>query len=88
MNSKNRGYMPNNALYHAEGTSLFRLARAEGGSLRGKEIRMKVDRRLCGSCEKLLALITQELGSPRVTITDGAGRVFMLRDGQFITVHP
>ncbi len=70
MATDNLGWIPNNALYHAEVTSLLRLARNFNGSLKGQKIRLKIDRKLCYSCEQVLPEVIQKLGSPDLTIVD------------------
>jgi hypothetical protein len=84
MNTQNIGQAPNNALFHAESNILMRAARKYGGSLAGKEFDVYVDRRLCRSCERVLPLLSRELGNPTVRFFDGSGRTLMLRDGAWV----
>lgn len=82
MKSGNVGEKPNDALFHAEATTLMRAARANGGTLSGKEFDLHVDRKTCGeSCLKVLPLLTRELGYPTVRIFDGTGRNLRIRGG-------
>ena len=83
MNLKNIGGKPNDALYHAEATSLLRLAKRFGGSLKGKKITIATDRRLCPSCDGLLPKIVYELGNPEVTISDPFGSNKTTSGGQW-----
>lgn len=83
MNTQNLGQFPNDALYHAEANILMRAAKRFGGSLAGKELEVYVDRPLCRSCEKVLPLLSKELGSPTVKIFDGTNRVLILRNGSW-----
>jgi hypothetical protein len=64
MNTDNIGRMPNNALYHAEATTLLRAAQANGGTLAGRTFEIHMDRPLCDSCRTLLPLMGAELGNP------------------------
>lgn len=64
MAKENIGQMPNDAVFHAEATALLRAARANGGSLAGKELMVHVDRPMCSNCSKILPLIGLELGDP------------------------
>jgi hypothetical protein len=84
MKTENIGHKPNDALYHAEATALLRAARSNSGSLAGKSLDVQVDRRMCGSCEAVLPLLTQELGSPTVTFTAPSGRRRTLRFDRWI----
>ena len=59
-------------------------AQVYGGTLRGREIEMRTDRELCWSCETLLPRIALQLGNPVVRIIDGAGMLWILRDGIWI----
>jgi hypothetical protein len=85
MNTTNIGRFPNDALFHAETTCLLRAARANGGTLAGKTIKVTVDREMCPSCKKLLPLIGLELGNPTVTFVDRSGRVRTMRNGTWKT---
>jgi hypothetical protein len=83
MATGNIGHKPNDALYHAETTALTRAARANGGSLSGKEIGIYVDRPMCPSCDKVLPLVSRELGHPTVNFTDIYGQRHLLRSGRW-----
>lgn len=84
MATNNLGYMPNNALFHAEANALLR-AEAGGQYLSGRIIDMQVDRRLCRSCEDVLPLLGLQVGNPTVRITDGTGAIWVMRDGRWVT---
>ena len=84
MNTEHPGRMPNNALFHAETTALLRAAEPYGGSLAGRTIEMSTDRPLCRSCEKILPLVGKNVGNPKVTIIDGRGDLWIMRDGRWI----
>ena len=81
MRSENLGWKPNDAVFHAEANALLRAAAANGGTLAGRTVEIRVDRRLCGSCEAVLPLIGLQLGNPTVRIRDGAGRVNVISNG-------
>ena len=82
MRTDNIGYMPNNALYHAETTLLLRAARDAGGNLNGRTIEMRVDRRLCDSCDVVLPVITRELGNPTIILRDTI-KTLTIRNGRW-----
>jgi hypothetical protein len=83
--SNNIGRMPNDSVYHAEATILFRAARRYEGTLEGRTIDVYVDREMCRSCDKVLPLIGQELGNPTVTYVDlRSGETATMRDGKWI----
>ncbi|MCB1521931.1 MAG: hypothetical protein KDJ37_15350 [Hyphomicrobiaceae bacterium] len=84
MRQENFGWKPNDAVVHAEANALLRAAQVHGGTLRGREIEMRTDRELCWSCETLLPRIALQLGNPVVRIIDGAGMLWILRDGIWI----
>lgn len=84
MSTTHLGRIPNNAAFHAEANALMRAAQVYGGTLSGRELEMRTDRLLCGSCRALLPSIGLQLGNPRVRIVDGAGQVWILRDGIWI----
>ena len=84
MATANIGRMPNNALFHGEANLLMRAAEANGGSLTGRYIEMRVDRELCRNCDEILPYVTRELGYPTVHITDGTGAVWVIRDGAWL----
>jgi hypothetical protein len=83
MSTGNIGFMPNDALFHAEATALMRAAGNRGGSLAGQTIRVQVDRPVCRSCENVLPLIGMQLGNPTVRFTDRAGKTSIMRSGQW-----
>jgi hypothetical protein len=83
--SNNIGRMPNDSVYHAEATVLFRAARRYGGTLEGRTLDVYVDREMCPSCDKALPLIGQELGNPTITYLDlRSGETATMRDGKWI----
>ncbi len=84
MSTSNLGRFPNDALFHAEANALMRAAEANGGSLLGRVIDMRVDRRLCDSCDDVLPLIGNLLGNPTVRVIDGTGAVWIMRDGNWV----
>lgn len=61
------GRRPNDALFHAEATALFRASRYNNGSLAGVRIEMFVDRPMCWSCRRALPSLGLELGNPTAT---------------------
>jgi hypothetical protein len=63
----NVGYKPNDALFHAETTTLLRAAKASGGTLAGRSLEIFVDRPMCRGCDKVLPYVGRELGNPTVT---------------------
>jgi hypothetical protein len=75
MATLNRGFKPNDAVYHAEATLILRFASRSGGDLSGRDITMVTSQRMCESCKDVLPLIARELGNPRVRIMDGSNRV-------------
>ena len=81
MATENKGEIPNDALYHAEATTLLRAARDNGGSLAGKNLDVYVDRTLCGSCMRVLPYFTRELGYPTVRFRDADGVEKTIRNG-------
>ena len=83
MRSDNTGYKPNDAIYHAEATALMRAARMIGGSLYGRDLDIYVDRDMCRNCDKVLPLISRELGYPTVRSTDIYGKRVTLRNGSW-----
>ena len=83
MATDNLGHIPNNALFHAEVNALLRAAGASG-SLAGREIELRVDRGLCGSCETVLPYVGLQVGNPTVRILDGFGDTWIMRDGMWI----
>ena len=81
MATGNIGYKPNDALFHAEANALLRAAEPYGGSLAGRTIEMRVDRRLCDSCAAVLPPLAAQIGNPTVRIFDGTGALWIMRDG-------
>jgi hypothetical protein len=81
MHTENVGWMPNDALFHAEATTLLRAAAANGGTLRGRTIEIRVDREMCDRCEVVLPIIGLELGNPTITMVDPMGPRGTIRDG-------
>jgi hypothetical protein len=73
MNRYNIGGEPNNALYHAEATLLFRMRDSLGGTLAGRTFNVTVDRPMCRACELVLPHLGMHLGNPRVSYYDSAG---------------
>lgn len=81
MRSENLGWKPNDAVFHAEANALLPAAAANGGTLAGRTVEIRVDRGLCGSCKAVLPKLTMELGNPGVRIVDGAGAVWTMSNG-------
>jgi len=81
MRAENPGWKPNDALFHAEATTLLRAAEANGGTLAGRTIAIRVDRDMCWSCDAVLPLVGLELGNPSVTIIDPTGSRGTMRNG-------
>lgn len=84
MATGNIGLRPNDALFHAETNALLRAAEPYGDSLVGRTIEMRVDRRLCDSCDKVLPSLGAQIGNPTVRIIDGTGALWIMRDGTWI----
>lgn len=84
MATGNVGQFPNNALFHAEANALLRAAEPYGGTLAGRTIEMRVDRRLCDSCDVVLPPLAAQIGNPTVRIVDGNGAFWIMRDGIWI----
>jgi hypothetical protein len=84
MANNNVGQKPNDAVFHAETTALLRAARANGGSLAGKELEIHVDRPMCFSCDRILPLVGRELGDPTVTFIGPSGVPKTMRGGAWI----
>jgi len=84
MATGNIGRKPNDALFHAEANALLRAAEPYGGSLAGRIIEMRVDRRLCDSCAAVLPPLAAQIGNPTVRIVDGNGALWIMRDGIWI----
>ena len=81
MDTTNIGHRPNDALFHAETTVLLRAARANSGTLEGRELKVYVDRAMCPSCEAVLPLIGMELGNPTVTFLESTGERTIMKNG-------
>lgn len=81
---ENLGQAPNNAIYHAETTTLLRAARENGGSLEGKELEVHVDTRMCRNCRSVLPYVGIELDNPTVTFVGPRGERMTMRDGRWI----
>ncbi len=84
MKTRNIGQKPNNALFHAEATLLLRAARAHGGNLAGQSVTIRIDRRMCDSCDKVLPYIIEQLGSPSLRVVQPNGNVLRLQSREFI----
>lgn len=84
MATGNLGHKPNDALFHAEANTLMRAAEPFGGTLAGRTIEMRVDRRLCDSCDAVLPPLAAQIGNPTVRIIDGTGALWIMRDGTWI----
>jgi len=84
MNTEQVGGFPNDAVFHAKATCLFRAAWATGGTLVGQTIEVHVDRPMCFRCKKVLPYIGLELGNPTVTFFDPDGLVRTMRDGVWV----
>lgn len=82
MATGNVGHKPNDALFHAEINALLRAAEPYGGSLAGRTNEMRVDRRLCPSCGKVLPYIGLQLGNPTIRFVDPYGNITTMRDGR------
>jgi hypothetical protein len=85
VDENNIGRMPNNAFYHAETTVLLRAARANGGTLAGKTLRVFGDTPMCNNCPSILPFVGLELGNPTVTFVNPGGRRRTMRDGVWRT---
>ncbi|MEQ1672033.1 MAG: deaminase [Hyphomicrobium sp.] len=83
MNTENVGQMPNNAIFHAEATVLLRAARADGGTLSGRNLHIRVDRKICRDCRTVLPYVAMELGNPVVTFADPRGVVETFHNGMW-----
>ena len=84
MQHTNLGLKPNDALFHAEANTLLRAAAAQNGSLSGRTLVIRVDRPLCDSCEKVLPRLGLEVGNPTVSIIDGNGDLWIMRNGIWV----
>ncbi len=72
------GQKPNDAFFHAEVSILLRMANENGGTLRGQNIEVHVDRPVCHSCQVVLPYLVKELGGPTVTLIDNNGFVVVV----------
>jgi len=84
MSVDNIGGRPNDALFHAEANVLMRAAKANGGTLAGREIEVHADREMCQSCQNVLPLLGLELGNPTVTFVGPRGTQATMRNGEWI----
>jgi hypothetical protein len=84
MEAEQTGRMPNNAVFHAETTILLRAARESGGTLVGRMLEIYRDREIWNNCKVVLPKVALELGNPAVTVIDGLGRRFPMRDGKLL----
>jgi hypothetical protein len=84
MNTADSSWKPNDAVYHAEGNTLMRAAERTGGSLAGRTIEMRVDRKLCESCKTVLPYIGLQLGNPTVRMIDSSGVVRTFLNGGWV----
>jgi MafB19-like deaminase len=82
---ENLGQMPNNAIYHAEANALMRAARENGGSLKGQELIVSVDKPMCPTCPTVLPYVGIELDNPTVTFVGPKGEYRTMRDGRWIS---
>ena len=82
MATGNIGHKPNDALFHAEANALMRAAEPYGGSLAGRTIEMRVDRRFVRQLRaRCCPYIGLQLGNPTVRFIDGNGALWTMRDG-------
>ena len=77
--------MPNNAIYHAETTALLRAASENGGSLKGQELVVTVDKPMCKDCRTVLPYVGIELDNPTVTFVGLNGEHRTMRDGRWVS---
>jgi hypothetical protein len=84
MKRDNIGRKPNDAVFHAEATVLFRAARENGGTLTGRTIEVVADRSMCDSCKKVLPVVGLELGNPTVSFVDPAGLRLTMQNGTWV----
>jgi hypothetical protein len=84
MSTNHLGQIPNNALSHAETNILLRAARANGGTISGRDITVWVDRDLCSSCATVLPKLGLELGNPNMTYVD-PNYIYLFRDGILVS---
>jgi hypothetical protein len=84
MDTDDPGRRPNDAVFHAETTALLRAARANGGTLAGKNLDVHVDRILCPSCQTVLPYVGVEIGNPIVTFVDPKGKRMTMKNGSWV----
>ena len=84
MKQDNVGEKPNDALFHAEATILFRAARENGGTFAGRTLEVFADRPMCDSCKKVLPYVGLELGNPTVAFIDPTGLRLTMRNGTWV----
>ena len=70
----NRGQKPNDFVYHAEATLLFRVWREKGGNLSGHAFVVRTDREMCKSCIDGLPFLGMALGNPSVRFVSPSGK--------------
>jgi hypothetical protein len=81
------GWIPNDALFHAETTVLLRAANENGGTLAGQNLVVAVDDVMCPSCRLVLPKVGLELGNPTVTFVDRHGPSRIMQDGEWIWIR-
>jgi hypothetical protein len=84
MQRQNLGFIPNDALFHAETTVLLRAARKNGGTLAGQTLEVFVEKAPCPSCKKVLPYVGLELGNPTVIFIPTEGKRITMRDGAWV----
>lgn len=77
----NRGQKPNDFVYHAEATLLFRVWREKGGNLSGSAFVIRTDREMCNSCIDGLPFLGMALGNPSVRFVSPSGKTRTMRKG-------
>ena len=83
-----RGRRRQDALCHAEITTLMRLTRALSGSLRGQTIELTAERALSSSCKTVLPIVAFELGNPMINLKDAFGDTYAVHDGNPLELAP
>jgi hypothetical protein len=81
------GWIPNDALFHAETTVLLRAANENGGTLAGQHLVVAVDEVMCPSCQRVLPKVGLELGNPTVTFVDRYGPSRIMQNGEWIWIR-
>jgi hypothetical protein len=84
MQTKDIGRFPNDAVFHAETTTLLRARAKNGGTLTGQTLVVFVDRALCPSCLEILPYIVREVGNPTVMFVPRVGKPKILKDGDWL----